>query len=167
MQHIGEYESPLGRMLMEGDDSGLIGLWFEGQKYYAKGLQPEHIEAPHPVLEQTRRWLDVYFNGGIPNFTPPLQLEGSPFQLEVWKLLRQIPYGEVVTYSDIAHRIAQQRELPFRSARAVGQAVGQNKISIIIPCHRVIGSNGKLTGYAGGVERKNWLLTLERTNSRA
>ncbi len=161
MQYIGGYSSPLGGILMAAEDGGLTGLWFEGQKYFARTLDPDHAERPHPVLEETRRWLDLYFSGREPDFTPPLRPTGTRFQTEVWALLRAIPYGEVITYGQLARRLAERRGLSGMSARAVGGAVGRNPVSILVPCHRVVGSGGGLTGYAGGVERKRRLLRLE------
>lgn len=114
-----------------------------------------------PVFDAVKTWLDIYFSGKEPDFTPPLHLTGSPFRLSVWKLLQQIPYGKTMTYGELARRIAGQRGLPHMSAQAVGGAVGHNPISIIVPCHRVVGSDGSLTGYAGGVDKKQRLLALE------
>lgn len=161
MQYIGGYSSPLGGILLAAEDGGLVGLWFEGQKYFARTLDPDHAELPHPVLEEARRWLDLYFSGAEPDFTPPLRLTGTPFQQEVWTLLQAIPYGETVTYGQLARRLAERRGASRISARAVGGAVGRNPVSILVPCHRVVGSGGSLTGYAGGVERKRRLLRLE------
>lgn len=112
-------------------------------------------------LREVRRWLDIYFSGHEPDFMPPIHMIGSDFQLTVWELLTQIPYGETTTYGELAKRVAQKRGLPCMSAQAVGGAVGHNEISIIVPCHRVVGTGGSLTGYAGGVDRKQKLLTLE------
>ncbi len=164
MQYIRRYESPLGGVLLACDDAGLTGLWFEGQKYFARGLSPEHKEKDHPHFEQAVRWLDIYFSGREPDFMPPLHLTGSPFQLAVWEVLRRIPYGTVATYGDISQIIARRRGVPRMSAQAVGGAVGHNEISIIVPCHRVVGTNGSLTGYAGGIQKKIRLLALEKVN---
>ena len=155
------YESPLGGILLAADDIGLTGLWFEGQKYFARTLDAVHQEQETAVLSEARRWLDVYFGGQEPGFTPPLHPAGSAFQQEVWALLRQIPYGETTTYRALAEAVARKRGLRQMSAQAVGGAVGHNPISIIVPCHRVVGSDGSLTGYAGGLERKVQLLRLE------
>ena len=155
------YESPLGGILLAADDTGLTGLWFEGQKYFARTLDAVHQEQETAVLSEARRWLDVYFGGQEPDFTPPLHPAGSAFQQEVWALLRQIPYGETTTYRALAEAVARKRGLRRMSAQAVGGAVGHNPISIIVPCHRVVGSDGSLTGYAGGLERKVQLLRLE------
>lgn len=155
LQYTTRYPSPLGGILLAACDAGLTGLWFEGQKYFARGLDPAHEEKATPVLDGARRWLDLYFSGKTPGFTPPLRLQGTPFQQSVWKLLLTIPYGETTTYGALA------QTLGTRSARAVGSAVGRNPVSIIVPCHRVLGSDGGLTGYAGGVRRKIELLRLE------
>lgn len=164
MQYIDHYQSPMGGILLAADDIGLTGLWFEGQKYYARKLDPAHGEKALPVFEQTKDWLDIYFSGREVNFTPTLHMMGSDFQISVWEILRDIPYGKTMTYGEIARRIAKQKGLPRMSAQAVGGAVGHNKISLIIPCHRVIGSNGSLTGYAGGIDKKKKLLSLEQAD---
>ncbi len=161
MQYTAKYQSPMGEILLAADESGLTGLWFEGQKYYADSLAPEHEEKELSVFQTVKNWLDIYFSGKEPDFMPPVHLIGSPFRLGVWELLRQIPYGETVTYGELAKRIASQRGLSSMSAQAVGGAVGHNAISIIVPCHRVVGADGSLTGYAGGVDKKERLLTLE------
>lgn len=161
MQYTRSYESPLGRMLLASDGAALTGLWFVGQKYYAAALDGQHEEKALPVFEQTENWLDIYFGGREPDFTPPLAPAGSEFRREVWELLCSIPYGKTVTYAGLAAAIAERRSLSHMSAQAVGGAVGHNPISIIIPCHRVVGSGGSLTGYAGGIDRKIRLLSLE------
>lgn len=161
MQYTISYSSPLGRILLAADEIGLTGLWFEGAKYYASTLDPDHEKKYSPVLNDACRWLKIYFSGQIPDFMPPLHITGSPFRLHVWKILQQIPYGKTLTYKDLAKIIAGERQLPHMSAQAVGSAVGHNPVSILIPCHRVIGSNGSLTGYAGGIEKKRSLLVLE------
>ena len=156
MKYTNYYSSPLGKLLMAADDIGLTGLWFENQ------LDPEHQEKELPVFNQTKQWLDLYFSGQTPDFTPPIHMTGTPFQTAVWNILEQIPYGQTTTYGDIAAQIAKQKGIAHMSAQAVGQAVGRNKISIIIPCHRVIGKNGTLTGYAGGLDKKTALLSIEK-----
>lgn len=161
MQYTHSYDSPLGRILLASDGSALTGLWFVGQKYYAAALDGQHEEKALPVFEQTENWLDIYFGGKKPDFTPPLAPVGSEFRREVWELLLSIPYGRTVTYAALAAAIAERRSLSHMSAQAVGGAVGHNPISIIIPCHRVVGSGGILTGYAGGIDRKIRLLSLE------
>lgn len=161
MQYISRYKSPLGGILLAADEAGLTGLWFEGQKYFARSLDREHEEKELPVLGQAKRWLDIYFSGKEPDFELPLHLIGTDFQKQVWKMLCGIPYGQTTTYGTLAERLAAERGIPRMSARAVGGAVGHNGISILVPCHRVVGSGGRLTGYAGGVCRKIELLKLE------
>lgn len=162
MHYINHYHSPLGTILLAADDTGLTGLWFEGQKYFAQGLDKETEEKEFSVFQTARRWLDVYFSGQAPDFQVPLHFQGTAFQKEVWEILLSIPYGETTTYGAIAKQLAAKRGLPHLSAQAVGSAVGHNKISIIVPCHRVIGADGSLTGYAGGIWRKEKLLALEQ-----
>lgn len=156
------YDSPLGGILLAADEVGLTGLWFDGEKYFADTLDPEHKAQETPILREAKRWLDVYFRGQEPDFTPPLHPIGSPFRQEVWALLLQIPYGQTTTYGALAKQLAAMHGLSRMSAQAVGGAVGHNEISIIIPCHRVVGTNGSLTGYAGGIDKKAKLLTLEK-----
>lgn len=160
------YGSPLGDILLAADEVSLIGLWFEGQKYFASTLPAAHTVQETPPLTQARRWLDVYFSGQQPDFTPPLHLVGSPFRQAVWTLLLQIPYGQTTTYGALARQLAAQTGAARVSARAVGGAVGHNAVSLIIPCHRVVGTNGSLTGYAGGLDRKIKLLELEKADMR-
>ena len=156
------YPSPLGSITLASRGNALTGLWFDGQKYFGSTL-PQHCrEKSLPVFEQTVRWLDLYFSGKAPDFTPPLAMETTPFRRAVWEILLTIPYGKTMTYGQIADLIAARRGLPHISAQAVGGAVGHNAISLISPCHRVVGANGSLTGYAGGLEKKGWLLALER-----
>lgn len=161
MQYISHYHSPLGGILLAADESGLTGLWFDGAKYYAAHLDPEHEEKDTPVIVQTKEWLTVYFSGREPDFMPPLHITGTPFRLAVWTIMQKIPYGKTVTYGEIAREIASQKGLLQMSAQAVGGAVAHNNISVIIPCHRVIGTNKSLTGYAGGIDKKEELLRLE------
>ena len=161
MQYTSHYESPIGGILLAADDAGLTGLWFEGQKYFARCLEKNHEEKEIPLFEKTKQWLDIYFSGKEPGFSLPLHFTGTDFQKEVWEILCSIPYGQTATYGEIANRIAVKRGLPHMSAQAVGGAVGHNEISIIVPCHRVVGSNGSLTGYAGGIDKKIKLLELE------
>ena len=164
MVYTCHYESPLGGILLAADEIGLTGLWFDGEKYFADHLPEEHIEQETPILTETKRWLDIYFTGTEPDFLPPLHPIGSAFRQEVWEILLQIPYGKTTTYGEIARRLAEKRGLPQMSAQAVGGAVGHNEISILIPCHRVVGTNGSLTGYAGGIQKKVKLLELEGTD---
>ncbi len=167
MHFVGHYDSPLGGILLASDGKSLTGLWFDGQKYFADTLDREREERELPVFEKARYWLDLYFQGVCPEFTPPLKLEGSPFRLAVWEILQKIPYGQVMTYGEIARLLALKTGKPSMSAQAVGGAVGHNPISVIIPCHRVVGSNGSLTGYAGGIEKKVQLLTLEKVDMKS
>lgn len=166
MQYTNHYQSPLGGILLAGDETGLTGLWFDGEKYFADHLDPEHVEKDLPLFRETKRWLDIYFSGSEPGFMPPLHMTGSLFQLAVWEILRKIPYGSTTTYGEIARMIAAQKGLHRMSAQAVGGAVGHNEISIIVPCHRVVGANGSLTGYAGGISKKAKLLALEKADMR-
>lgn len=162
MDYINQYTSPLGGITMASDGERLTGLWLDGQKYFVSTLSAQYEQKDLPVFRQTSQWLDIYFHGDIPDFTPPLLLKGSPFRLSVWELLRQIPYGQTTTYGELARKIAVQQGKSAMSAQAVGGAVGHNPISIIVPCHRVIGADGSLTGYAGGIEKKQKLLALEQ-----
>ena len=164
MDYIHHYDSPLGGITMASDGTALTGLWFDGQRYFAAHLSSDHEEKALPIFEQADQWLDIYFTGKAPDFTPPLQMRATPFQKAVWDILLTIPYGKTLTYGEIADRIAEQRGLSRMSAQAVGGAVGHNLISLIIPCHRVVGSNGSLTGYAGGIDKKMKLLTLEHAD---
>ena len=164
MTYTQHYDSPLGGILLAADDVGLTGLWFDGQKYFARGLSNERIAQETPILTEAKRWLDIYFTGKKPDFTPPLHPIGSAFRRSVWEILLQIPYGQTTTYGEIARQLAKKQGLERMSAQAVGGAVGHNEISIIIPCHRVVGADGSLTGYAGGIGKKETLLELERAD---
>ncbi|WP_407415251.1 methylated-DNA--[protein]-cysteine S-methyltransferase [Methanobrevibacter sp.] len=156
------YKSPLGDILLASKNNMLIGAWFEGQKYYLSNISQNLIEKEDRILIKTKKWLDSYFGGEKPPIDElSLRPQGSNFRLEVWKLLCEIPYGQTASYKDIASKIAENRGIEKMSAQAVGGAVGHNPISIIIPCHRVIGSDGALTGYAGGIDRKLFLLKHE------
>ena len=161
MQYITHYQSPLGGITISSDGSALTGLWFDGQKYFASTLGADYKENDLPVFAEAKRWLDIYFSGREPDFTPPLSLKGSAFRMAVWQILQSIPYGQTITYGDIARQLAAQTGKARMSAQAVGGAVGHNNISIIVPCHRVIGAGGSLTGYAGGIAKKVQLLELE------
>ncbi|MCU6761466.1 Methylated-DNA--protein-cysteine methyltransferase%2C constitutive [uncultured Roseburia sp.] len=167
MQYISHYQSPFGNILLAADTVGLTGLWFEGQKYFALHLDKEHEEREIPVFDQAKQWLDIYFSGKEPDFMVPLHFTGTDFQNEVWKILCRIPYGKTMTYGDIARQIAAKKGSAHMSAQAAGGAVGHNKISVIVPCHRVVGSNGSLTGYAGGIDKKIQLLTLEGADMKS
>lgn len=164
MIYTSKYTSPLGGILLAADEVGLRGLWFDGQKYFARDLPDERTERETPVLSEAKRWLDLYFGGQEPDFLPPLHPVGTPFRQAVWEILLRISYGKTVTYGEISKQLAEKMGLERMSAQAVGGAVGHNEISIIIPCHRVVGSNGSLTGYAGGINRKIKLLELERAD---
>jgi len=158
------YLSPLGNILLASDEIGLTGLWFEGQKYFANTLPDDRISQEIEILTEAKKWLDIYFSGEEPKFTPPLHPMGSTFRQEVWKILLEIPYGQTITYGEIAGKMAEIKNVSRMSAQAVGGAVGHNEVSIIIPCHRVVGTNGSLTGYAGGIDKKIALLQLENTD---
>lgn len=155
MEYIDHYASPLGQILLAADEAGLTGLWFTGQKYFGLNLPPNCQEAELPVFREAKRWLDLYFSGFQPNYTPPVHFLGTPFQKSVWEVLASIPYGQTMSYGQIAAAVG------CKSAQAVGGAVGRNPISIIVPCHRVVGADGSLTGYAGGLDKKAALLQLE------
>lgn len=161
MMYTYHYQSPLGVMLLAADEVGLVGLWFEGQKYFAYQLGDDAVEQDRPIFKQTKKWLDTYFSGKNPDFDIPIHFIGTAFQKDVWNILRSIPYGKTMTYGEIAVLVAKKRNITRMSAQAVGGAIGHNKISVIIPCHRVVGTNGNLTGYAGGIDKKIQLLTLE------
>ena len=154
MDYLRHYLSPLGPMTMAADGERLTGLWFDGQAHFTHTLSPVHIEAELPVFGEAAAWLDRYFAGEAPGPVPPVHFRGTAFQISVWELLKTIPYGKAVTYGHLAEAL-------HSSARAVGGAVGRNPISILVPCHRVIGAGGRLTGYAGGLDRKIALLRLE------
>ena len=164
MVYTCRYQSPMGDILLAADEIGLTGLWFVGQKYFAHTLSDEYTSQETPILAEAKRWLDVYFSGEEPNFTPPLHPIGSAFRQDVWQILLQIPYGQTTTYGEIAGQLAEKHGIAHMSAQAVGGAVGHNEVSIIIPCHRVVGTNGSLTGYAGGIDKKIRLLELEKTD---
>lgn len=190
MQALSHYASPLGKILITADDAGVTGLWFQDQQHAKHHPQAERTTTGEfseaaVFCDQAKHWLDIYFSGQEPDFMPPLHLVGTPFQLAVWQILRQIPYGQTMTYGEIAQLIAAQHNAPQAdiaqrdalqngaaqcnrsrmSAQAVGGAVGRNPIALLIPCHRVVGANGKLTGYAGGVDRKAKLLALEKADT--
>lgn len=159
--------SPVGNLTLASDGEHLIGVWIDGQKYFARTIAEETQENNQiPIFLQTIDWLNRYFSGKRPSIHElSLRPAGSEFRQAVWKILCEIPYGEVTTYGAIAQKIAASRGLANMSAQAVGGAVGHNPISIIIPCHRVIGSNGSLTGYAGGLDLKKKLLEMEKQNA--
>ncbi len=150
-----QYSTPFGEVLIAADDLGITGLWFTGQKHFPSHLKCASGTNAH--LEAAMVWLDQYFRGQLPSISVPLHPFGTPFQKAVWDILCAIPYGQTVSYGQIAKQLS-----PTMSAQAVGNAVARNPISILIPCHRVIGSDGSLTGYAGGLTRKGKLLQLEQ-----
>ncbi|MBQ9572436.1 MAG: methylated-DNA--[Acidaminococcaceae bacterium] len=164
MDYVHHYKSFLGNITMASDGEALTGLWFDGQKYFAETLGKEQEEKELPVFAQTERWLDIYFSGKQPDFTPPLSMKTTQFRKAVWDILLTIPYGRTMTYGQIAKIIAKEKGIAGMSAQAVGGAVGHNPISLIIPCHRVVGTSGSLTGYAGGIRKKVRLLELEKAD---
>ena len=151
------YDSPLGQMRLCSDGENLTAITFADQKYEDKHIPASAVPGSCAVLEEAKLWLSKYFDGEIPAFLPPIKLEGSVFQKQVWNLLLEIPYGKTTTYGELAKKLGKKM-----SAQAVGGAVGRNPVSILVPCHRVMGVGGKLTGYAGGVEKKEYLLSLEK-----
>ncbi|MCR4824556.1 MAG: methylated-DNA--[protein]-cysteine S-methyltransferase [Bacteroidales bacterium] len=175
MDFLCHHASPLGGITLAGSGDALTGLWFDGQAHFGCTgtgciVLPDAVAGPAcvelqdvtagtalPVFDDACRWLDIYFSGTEPDFTPRLDLRGTPFQLAVWKQLLAIPYGHIVTYSELARRLGA-------SPQAVGGAVGRNPVSLIVPCHRVVGAGGRLTGYAGGLDRKARLLQLEQAD---
>lgn len=158
------FQSKLGNITILANDHGLIGVWFEDQAHFGAGfdLGQVAVDHQHPIIQQTKTWLTAYFNGENPQPSKlPLNLQGTAYQQEVWSELQKVPYGQTITYQDLADNVATRQSKGRGSARAVGGAVGRNPISIIVPCHRVVGTNGDLTGYAGGIDRKIALLKLE------
>lgn len=164
MQYTYHYDSPLGGITLASDGKALTGLWFDGQKYFGSTLTDQWEHRELSIFEQTVQWLTVYFGGKEPGFVPALSMQATPFRRSVWEIMLKIPFGQTMTYGAIAREIAAQRGIERMSAHAVGGAVSHNPISLIIPCHRVVGSNGSLTGYAGGINRKVQLLTLEKAD---
>lgn len=163
-EYITDYESKIGKIQIAATEEAVTGLWFYGQKYFASTLEQEYEKKNILIFDEIKEWLDRYFSGENLQVTFPVALKGSDFRQSVWRILREIPYGETMTYGEIAKKIAGERGQSGMSAQAVGGAVGHNPISIIIPCHRVVGAGGSLTGYAGGIEKKKWLLALESKN---
>lgn len=156
------YPSPLGELIMTGDERGLSGLWFREQNRFAAAVPKDAVWREMPVFRQTARWLETYFSGREPDFTPPLNLVGTPFQETVWALLLRIPYGATVSYGELARQTASALGKRLMAPQAVGGAVGRNPVSVIVPCHRVLAADGTLHGYGGGLERKVALLALEQ-----
>jgi len=163
--YIHTYPSPLGTLTLASDGSHITGLWIKGQQHFASTLEPDAQEAALPVFEEAAAWLNAYFAGKDPGKRPPLKPLGSPFRQAVWQELLKVPSGQTITYGDIARRLAKASGKPA-SPRAVGGAAGHNPISILIPCHRVLGRDGSLTGYAGGMEAKVKLLAIEGVNAK-
>ncbi|MBQ7410701.1 MAG: methylated-DNA--[Clostridia bacterium] len=159
MNYMCKYNSEIGNIIIVSDGENLTGLWFEGQKHFLNLFEEQEEELE--IFTKTKRWLDIYFSGKKPEFSIPVIFSGTEFRVKVWNILKEIPYGEVITYGDIAKRLAEEKGIKKMSAQAVGAAVGHNPISIIVPCHRVIGNNNNLTGYAGGLDKKKRLLEIE------
>lgn len=164
MIYTTEYPSPLGAITLACDGEHIIGLWFNGQKHFGNILPKETVQKELPLFEDAKRWLDIYFSGCEPDFLPPLRYDSTPFRKAVCEIMLTIPYGKTMTYGEIAAEIAARKGLKQMSAQAVGGAVGHNPISLMIPCHRVVGTSGSLTGYGGGIDRKVKLLQLERAD---
>lgn len=167
ISYIHYYNSPLGRITLASNGNALTGLWFDGQKYFGSTLSKEYIPKDLPVFVQTVQWLDIYFSGKAPGFTPLLSLNTTSFRKSVWEIMLKIPFGQTMSYKEIASMVAGQRGLSHMSAHAVGGAVAHNPVSLIIPCHRVIGANGNLTGYAGGIDKKIKLLDMENVDIKS
>ena len=161
MNNIFHYTSPIGGITLASDGEALTGLWFDGQKYFPNKLVDESTEAELPIFTQTCNWLDIYFSGKEPSFTPLISRRTTPFRKAVYDILLTIPYGQTITYGGVARILAERQGVERMSAQAVGGAVGHNPIGIIIPCHRVVGTDGRLAGYAGGLDKKIALLKLE------
>ena len=162
MDYTYHYTSPIGGITVASNGESLTGLWFDGQKYFASTLSQRHMEKQLPVFDRTCEWLDLYFSGKSPDFMPPVFMYVSNFRRDVYEILMTIPFGETMTYKEVADLIAKKHRIISMSAQAVGGAIAHNPISLVIPCHRVIGTNGKLTGYAGGLDKKEWLLDMEK-----
>lgn len=164
MVYTYEYNSPLGMITLACDGEFITGLWFNGQKHFGNILPKQTEMTDLPLFHDAKRWLDIYFSGCEPDFLPPLCYDSTPFRKAVCDIMLTIPYGKTMTYGEIAAMIAKQKDIERMSAQAVGGAVGHNPISLMIPCHRVVGTNGSLTGYGGGIKRKVKLLELEQTD---
>ncbi len=161
MLYYKKITSPLGEITLRSDGESLTGLWFEDDKHYNDKDINGAVLKDLTVFTQTEKWLDEYFSGKEPKINVPLKFIGSDFQVQVWEILQKISYGKLITYGNIAKKIAVRKGLANMSAQAVGGAVGRNPLCIIVPCHRVVGANGSLTGYGGGMPRKVALLKLE------
>lgn len=165
-QYYQKIASPLGMITVTSDGENLTGLWFEQDRHHGDALLTKAEQKAVPVFAATEKWLSLYFEGQEPDFLPPIKLHGSKFQLQVWEILQSIPYGGLLTYKEVAQRLAQQAGIPVMAAQAVGGAVGRNPVCILVPCHRVVGANGSLTGYGGGIQRKVKLLQLEKVDMK-
>ncbi|SFP13456.1 methylated-DNA-[protein]-cysteine S-methyltransferase [Oscillibacter sp. PC13] len=159
MTYLAVCQSPVGQLHLASDGGAITGLWISGQKYFAAALEKNAAEQDLPVFHQAVNWLDAYFSKSPLPALPPLAPQGTPFRQAVWAMLQEIPYGQITTYGELARRL-RERGISA-AAQAVGGAVGHNPVSILIPCHRVVGSDGSLTGYAGGLANKQFLLELE------
>ena len=159
MNYMCKYESPIGKIILVSDGENLTGLWFEGQKYFLNLITEQKCDLE--IFKKTKKWLDIYFSGKEPEEEIPINFYGTDFRVKVWNILKEIPYGNVITYGEIAKRLALEKGMKNMSAQAVGAAISHNPISIIVPCHRVIGNNNNLTGYAGGIDKKIKLLEIE------
>ena len=159
MNYMCKYESPIGKIILVSDGENLTGLWFEGQKYFLNLITEQKCDLE--IFKKTKKWLDIYFSGKEPEEEIPINFYGTDFRVKVWNILKEIPYGNVITYGEIAKRLALEKGMKKMSAQAVGAAISHNPISIIVPCHRVIGNNNNLTGYAGGIDKKIKLLEIE------
>ena len=162
MDYTYHYTSPIGGITVASNGESLTGLWFDGQKYFASTLSQRHVEKQLPIFDRTCEWLDLYCSGKSPDFIPPVFMYVSNFRRDVYEILMTIPFGKTMTYKEVADLIAKKHRIISMSAQAVGGAIAHNPISLVIPCHRVIGTNGKLTGYAGGLDKKEWLLDMEK-----
>ena len=162
--YISDYVSPIGKLFISADNDSITGVWFENQKHIFENNYAFCCGYQNPEIKKTILWLDIFFNGKDPGFTPKIYVKDTPFRLNVWRRLLDIPFGETVTYGRIAKDIDVDNGTNGMSAQAVGQAVGHNPIALIIPCHRVVGKNNKITGYAAGIDKKMWLLNMEKTS---
>ena len=162
MKYLSYYNSVLGKILIISNSEEITALYFKSSKYSPKELDKDIKEEENSIIKKTKKWLDIYFSGEKPEFNIQINPFGTEFQKEVWKLLCDIPYGKIVTYKEIAKNIAIKRGIKVMSSQAVGGAVSKNPISIIIPCHRVVGTNKKLVGYSSGIDIKQKLLEIEK-----
>lgn len=162
--NVSSYDSFLGKIFIAEENNKIVGVWFDGQKHFLQNVQTSAISRSAPLINQVKVWLDDYFSGRNPSIKNlPLQTNGTPFQTTVWSMLGDIKYGETATYKELAKKVASVLNKPKMSAQAVGGAVGKNPIAIIVPCHRVVGSSGKMVGYAGGIDKKIALLEIEKS----